>query len=43
MPSYLKIPKLVILVLLVLALSFTAAAQDDPDRQRAFQLYKEAK
>ena len=38
-----KLPKIGILVLLLLA-SFTAAtAQNDPERQRAFQLYKEAK
>lgn len=43
MSNYLKIPKLQILVLLVLASFITAAAQDDPDRQRAFQLYKDAK
>lgn len=36
-------PKLPIVVLLLLASFVTAAAQDNPDRQRAFQLYKDAK
>src|SRR5215210_7112292 len=36
-------PKLRVLVLLLLASFVTATAQDDPDRQRAFQLYKDAK
>ena len=43
MPVYLKLSKLVILALLVLAPFTTAAAQDDSERQRAFQLFKDAK
>src|SRR6185503_7337638 len=43
MPNHLKLPKLSILVLLLLASFVTATAQDDPDRKRAFQLYKDAK
>jgi tetratricopeptide (TPR) repeat protein len=43
MPNHLKLPKLSILVLLLLASFITATAQDDPDRKRAFQLYKDAK
>jgi len=38
-----KLPKIGILVLLLLASFSTATAQNDPERQRAFQLYKEAK
>lgn len=38
-----KPPKIGILVLLLLASVVTAAAQDDPERQRAFQLYRDAK
>jgi len=40
-----KLPKLSVLCLLLLVsfLTATAQTQDDPDRQRAFQLYKEAK
>ena len=38
-----KLPKLALLVLLLLVPFGTATAQDDPDRQRAFQLYKDAK
>lgn len=36
-------PKLPIVILLLLASFVTATAQDDPDRQRAFQLFKDAK
>src|SRR5215216_2890351 len=43
MPIHLKLPKVGILVLLLLASFSTATAQDDPDRQRAFQLYKDGK
>ena len=43
MPDLYKLPKLALLVLLLLVPFATAAAQDDPDRQRAFQLYKDAK
>ena len=43
MPDLYKLPKLGILVLLLLVPFATARAQDDPDRQRAFQLYKDAK
>jgi len=43
MLNHRKLPKLGLLVLLLLASFVTAAAQDDPDRQRAFQLYKDAK
>ena len=38
-----KLPKFGILVLLLLASVVTAAAQNDPERQRAFQLFKDAK
>lgn len=38
-----KLPKLSILCLLLLVSFVTATAQNDPDRQKAFQLYKEAK
>ncbi|HYV82384.1 MAG TPA: tetratricopeptide repeat protein [Pyrinomonadaceae bacterium] len=38
-----KFAKFGILILLLLASFGTAAAQDDPDRQRAFQLYRDAK
>jgi tetratricopeptide (TPR) repeat protein len=38
-----KLPKIGILVLLLLASFVTAAAQNDPERQRAFQLFKDAK
>jgi tetratricopeptide (TPR) repeat protein len=38
-----KLQKLSILVLLLLAPVVTARAQDDPERRRAFQLYKEGK
>lgn len=38
-----KLPKLSILCLLLLVSLVTATAQNDPDRQKAFQLYKEAK
>ena len=38
-----KLPKIGILVLLLLASFVTATAQSDPERQRAFQLFKEAK
>jgi tetratricopeptide (TPR) repeat protein len=43
MPINLKSPKIGILVLLLLASVVTTVAQDDPERQRAFQLYKDAK
>jgi hypothetical protein len=43
MPNHLKLSNFGILVLLLLASFVTAAAQDDPDRQRAFQLYRDAK
>ncbi len=43
MPNLHKLPKIGILVLLLLAPFATAKAQDDPDRRRAFQLYKEQK
>ena len=43
MPNLHKLPTLGILVLLLLAPFVTARAQDDPDRRRAFQLYKDAK
>jgi tetratricopeptide repeat protein len=38
-----RIQKIGILVLLLLASFATVTAQDDPDRQRAFQLYKDGK
>ena len=43
MPNLHKLPKFGILVLLLLAPLVLAKAQDDPDRRRAFQLYKEQK
>jgi tetratricopeptide (TPR) repeat protein len=43
MPNLHKLPKLVILCLLLLVPFASATAQEDPDRQKAFQLYKEAK
>jgi len=43
MPDLQKFAKFGILILLLLASFGTAAAQDDPDRQRAFQLYRDAK
>ncbi|HEX3248210.1 MAG TPA: tetratricopeptide repeat protein [Pyrinomonadaceae bacterium] len=43
MPNLHKLPKLGILCLLLLVTFATATAQDDPERQKAFQLYKEAK
>lgn len=43
MPDLHKIQKIGILVLLLLASVVTATAQDDQDRQRAFQLYRDAK
>lgn len=43
MPDLQKSAKFGILILLLLGSFITAAAQDDPDRQRAFQLYKDAK
>jgi tetratricopeptide (TPR) repeat protein len=43
MPNLHKLPQLVILCLLLLVPFVTVTAQDDPDRQRAFQLYKDAK
>ena len=45
MPNLHKLPKLGILSLLLLLLFVTATAQtqNDPDRQKAFQLYKDAK
>ena len=43
MPDLYKIQKFGILVLLLLASVVTAGAQDDQERQRAFQLYQNAK
>jgi len=43
MPADLKPQKLGILVILVLASFLTTAAQDQTERERAFQLYKDAK
>ena len=43
MPNLHKLQRLAILVLLLLVPVVTARAQDDPDRQRAFQLYKDGK
>ena len=43
MPDLHKLQKIGILVLLLLASFATATAQDDPERQRAFQLYRDAK
>src|SRR5215211_6424877 len=43
MPIYLKSPKIGILVLLLLASVVNTAAQDDSERQRAFQLYRDGK
>src|SRR5690242_18561761 len=43
MPDLHKIQKIGILVLLLLATVVTATAQDDPDRARAFQLYRDTK
>ena len=43
MPDHLKPLKLGIFAILIVASFVTAAAQDNPDRQRAFQLYKDAK
>src|ERR1044071_3499721 len=43
MPIQLNFPKIGIFVLLLLASFATAAAQDDPDRTRAFQLYHDGK
>jgi|SRR5215217_1010703 len=43
MPVHIKFPTLKIVILLLLASFVTAVAQDDPDRQRAFQLFKDAK
>lgn len=43
MTLQLKYPKIGILVFLLLTSVVTAKAQDDPDRQRAFQLYKDGK
>src|SRR5919205_2535083 len=43
MPNLHKLSTLGILVLLLLVPVVTAKAQDDPDRRRAFQLYKEQK
>ena len=43
MPDLHKIQKIGILVLLLLGSVVTAKAQDDSDRQRAFQLYKDGK
>src|SRR5829696_9543910 len=43
MPIHLNLPKVGILVLLLLASFATATAPDDPDRRRAFQLYKDGK
>jgi tetratricopeptide (TPR) repeat protein len=43
MPNLRKLPKLVTLFLLLFVSFATVIAQDDPDRKRAYQLYKEAK
>src|SRR5215213_331179 len=43
MPVHLKSSRLGILVLLLIASFITATAQDNPDRQRAFALYRDAK
>ena len=43
MPNLHKLPKLVFLFLLLFVSFATVIAQDDPDRKRAYQLYKEAK
>lgn len=43
MPNLHKLPRLAIFCLLLLVSLITVSAQDDPDRKRAFQLYKEAK
>lgn len=43
MPNLHKIPKFGFLIILLLASFVMATAQDDPERQRAFQLYREAK
>jgi len=43
MPDLYKIQKVGILLLLLLASVISAAAQDDAERQRAFQLFKDAK
>ena len=43
MPDLYNIQKIGILVLLLLASFATATAQDDPERQRAFELYRDAK
>jgi len=43
MPDLQKSAQFGILVLLLLATFATAAAQGDPDRQRAFELYRDAK
>jgi len=43
MTNLYKLPKLGFLCLLLLLSFVTVTAQDDPDRKRAFQLYKEAK
>jgi tetratricopeptide (TPR) repeat protein len=43
MPDLHKLQKIGILVLLLLAFFATATAQDDPERQRAFELYRDAK
>lgn len=43
MPNLNQLSKLAVLVILLLVPFVTTTAQDDPDRQRAFQLYKEAK
>jgi tetratricopeptide (TPR) repeat protein len=43
MPDLHKLQKIGILVLLLLAFFVTATAQGDPERQRAFELYRDAK
>jgi tetratricopeptide (TPR) repeat protein len=43
MPGHLKSPKFVVCLVLVLASAITAVAQDQTERERAFQLYKDAK
>ena len=43
MPNLHKLPKLVTLFLLLFVTFATVVAQDDADRKRAYQLYKDAK
>ena len=43
MPNHLKLRKNGLLLVLLLVSSATIVAQDDAERQRAFQLYQDAK